>query len=150
MELPYAKAKNVASAKAAPEQAGDTWTWTALDADTKLIFSHFVGGRDSECAVMFMGDVARRLANRVHLTTDRHRAYPEAVEGAFGCNIDYPQLVKMYGEAPDADKGRYSPAECTGAKKSASKATPIGRTFRPATSSDKPSRCGCTCVGSRG
>ncbi len=81
----YAKAKNVAEAKAAPDGAGDTWTWTAIDADSKLIVSHFVGGRDGECAMMFMDDVAKRLATRVQLTTDGHRAYLDAVEGAFGC-----------------------------------------------------------------
>ncbi len=113
----YAKAKNVTDAKAAPDQAGDTWTWTALDADTKLIVSHFVGGRDSECAMWFMDDVAKRLATRVQLTTDGHRAYLEAVEGAFGADVDYAQLVKIYGASPESAKGRYSPAECTGAKK---------------------------------
>ncbi len=113
----YAKQKNVAGAKAAPEGAGDTWTWTALDADSKLIVSYFVGGRDGECASMFMNDVADRLANRVQLTSDGHRAYLEAVEGAFGADVDYAQLIKLYGNAPDAFKGRYSPAECTGIKK---------------------------------
>ena len=113
----YSKQKNVASAKAAPEGAGDTWTWTALDADSKLIVSHFVGGRDGECAKWFMQDVAERLANRVQLTSDGHRAYLEAVEGAFGADVDYAQLIKLYGNAPDAFKGRYSPAECTGIKK---------------------------------
>ncbi len=113
----YAKAKNVGDAKAAPEQAGDTWTWTALDADTKLIVSHFVGGGDGECAMWFMDDVAKRLANRVQMTTDGHKAYLEAVEGAFGCDVDHAQLVKIYGASPDSAKGRYSPAECTGAKK---------------------------------
>ena len=113
----YAKQKNVASAKAAPEGAGDTWTWTALNADSKLIVSYFVGGRDGECARMFMNDVADRLANRVQLTSDGHRAYLEAVEGAFGADVDYAQLIKLYGNAPDAFKGRYSPAECTGIKK---------------------------------
>lgn len=112
----YAKAKNVAEAKAAPDGAGDTWTWTAIDADSKLIVSHFVGGRDGECAMMFMDDVAKRLATRVQLTTDGHRAYLDAVEGAFGCDVDYAQLVKIYGSAP-GPAGRYSPAECTGAKK---------------------------------
>lgn len=112
----YAKAKNVAEAKAAPDGAGDTWTWTALDADSKLIVSHFVGGRDGECAMMFMDDVAKRLATRVQLTTDGHRAYLDAVEGAFGCDVDYAQLVNIYGSAP-GPAGRYSPAECTGAKK---------------------------------
>ena len=113
----YAKQKNVAGAKAAPEGAGDVWTWTALDADTKLIASYFVGGRDGECAMWFIDDLRTRLANRVQLTSDGHRAYLEAVEGAFGADIDYAQLVKIYGAAPDAFKGRYSPAECVGAKK---------------------------------
>jgi IS1 family transposase len=113
----YAKQKNVATAKAAPEVAGDVWTWTALDADSKLIISYLVGGRDSEYAMAFMDDVASRLANRVQLTTDGHKAYLEAVEGAFGCDVDFAQLVKMYGAAPEAVKGRYSPAECTGIRK---------------------------------
>ncbi len=112
----YAKQKNVAGAKAAPDQAGDTWTWTALDADSKLIVSYLVGGRDAEYAMWFMDDLASRLANRVQLTSDGHRAYLEAVEGAFGCDVDYAQLVKMYGPTITAP-GRYSPAECTGAKK---------------------------------
>ena len=113
----YAKQKNVAAAKAAPEGAGDTWTWTALDADSKMILSYFVGGRDGECAMWFMDDLASRLANRVQRTSDGHRAYLEAVEGAFGCDVDYAQLVKLYGNAPESFKGRYSPAECTGIKK---------------------------------
>src|SRR5690606_21540161 len=79
----YAKQKNLAKAKAAPSGAGDTWTWTAIDADTKLIVSYFVGGRDSECAMWFMDDLRSRLANRVQLTSDGHNAYLEAVEGAF-------------------------------------------------------------------
>ncbi len=111
-----AKQKNVAAMKAPVDGAGDTWTWTAIDADTKLIVSHFVGGRDGECAMMFMDDVAKRLATRVQLTTDGHRAYLDAVEGAFGCDVDFAQLVKIYGAAP-GPAGRYSPAECTGAKK---------------------------------
>ncbi|HYJ28979.1 MAG TPA: IS1 family transposase, partial [Allosphingosinicella sp.] len=96
--------------------AGDTWTWTALDADSKLIVSYLVGGRDAEYAMWFMDDLASRLANRVQLTSDGHKAYLEAVEGAFGCDVDYAQLVKMYGPTITAP-GRYSPAECTGAKK---------------------------------
>ena len=115
----YAKAKNVETAKAAPEEAGDTWTWTALDADSKLIVSWLVGGRDGEYAKAFMDDLAGRLANRVQLTTDGHKAYLEAVEGAFGADVDYAQLVKLYGEAPESAKGRYSPAECTGTRKEA-------------------------------
>ena len=112
----YAKQKNVASAKAAPEEAGDTWTWTALDADSKMIVSYLVGSRDAEYAMWFMDDLAARLANRVQLTSDGHRAYLEAVEGAFGADVDYAQLVKLYGATIGAP-GRYSPAECTGSKK---------------------------------
>ncbi len=112
----YAKQKNVATAKDAPEGAGDTWTWTALDADSKMIVSYLVGGRDAEYAMWFMDDLASRLANRVQLTSDGHRAYLEAVEGAFGAEVDYAQLVKMYGNTIGAP-GRYSPAECTGSKK---------------------------------
>ena len=113
----YAKQKNVATAKSAPEDAGDVWTWTALDADSKLIVSYLVGGRDSEYAIEFMDDVAKRLVNRVQLTTDGHKAYLEAVEGAFGADVDYGQLVKFYGSAPENMKGKYSPAECVGARK---------------------------------
>ena len=112
----YAKQKNVATARAAPEEAGDTWTWTALDSDSKLIVSWLVGGRDSEYAIALMDDLRSRLVNRVQLTTDGHKAYLEAVEGAFGGDVDYAQLVKIYGEAPDAEK-RYSPAACIGARK---------------------------------
>ena len=109
----YAKEKNVALAKAAPEDAGDVWTWTALDADSKLIVSYLVGGRDAEYANDFMQDVASRLAHRVQLTTDGHRPYLQAVEGAFGADIDYAVLIKHYGE-PSGSVGRYSPGECTG------------------------------------
>ena len=123
----YAKQKNVAAAKAAPEGAGDTWTWTALDADSKLIVGWFVGGRDGECANLFMNDVASRLRNRVQLTSDGHKAYLEAVEGAFGADVDYAQLAKMYGNAPETFKGRYSPAECTGIKKTVIEGEPDGK-----------------------
>ncbi|MEZ5710928.1 MAG: IS1 family transposase [Blastomonas sp.] len=114
----YAKQKNVATAKSAPEAAGDTWTWTAIDADSKMILSYLVGGRDAEYAMWFMDDLAARLANRVQLTSDGHRAYLEAVEGAFGCDVDYAQLVKLYGsEGGKTSEVRYSPAECTGTRK---------------------------------
>jgi IS1 family transposase len=112
----YAKAKNVEAAKAAPAGAGDCWTWTAIDADTKLMISWVVGGRDAGYAHAFMQDVAARLANRVQLTTDGHKAYLEAVEDVFGADVDYAQLIKLYGDTP-GPAGRYSPAECTGAKK---------------------------------
>jgi IS1 family transposase len=109
----YAKQKNVATAKAAPEEAGDVWTWTALDADSKLIVSYLIGGRDADYANEFIRDMAARLANRVQLTTDGHKPYLEAVEGAFGADVDYAMLIKHYGE-PVGALGRYSPGECIG------------------------------------
>ncbi len=112
-----AKQKNVKEMKPPVDGAGDVWTWTAIDADSKMIISYLVGGRDGRYAAGFMDDVAQRLANRVQLTTDGHKAYLEAVEGAFGADVDYAPLVKIYGEAPASAKGRYSPADCTGIKK---------------------------------
>jgi IS1 family transposase len=112
-----AKQKNVASMKAPVEGAGDTWTWTAIEAETKLLITWLVGGRDSDYAIAFMDDLRDRLANRVQLTSDGHRAYLEAVEGAFGGDVDYAQLVKLYGNVSESAKGRYSPAECIGARK---------------------------------
>jgi IS1 family transposase len=112
----HAKQKNVPAAKKAPEGAGDVWLWVATDADTKLVPSWYVGGRDSDSAIVIMDDLASRLANRVQLTTDGHKAYLEAVEGAFGGDIDYAMLVKLYGPSPDGPR-RYSPAECIGAVK---------------------------------
>ena len=113
----YAKQKNVGRAQAAPEQAGDVWTWTAIDADSKLIVSYLVGGRDGGYAAEFMEDVAQRLAHRVQLTTDGHKAYLDAVEDAFGCEVDYAQLIKLYGTPPEGER-RYSPVECIGARPS--------------------------------
>jgi IS1 family transposase len=113
----YAKQKNVPGAKAAPDGAGDTWTWTAIDADSKMILSYFVGGRDGECAMWFIDDLRARLAGRIQLTSDGHKAYLEAVEGAFGGEIDYAILHKVYGTSPDSAKGKYSPAECIGTQK---------------------------------
>jgi IS1 family transposase len=111
----YAKNKNVTAEIAEKhESAGDTWTWTALDADSKLIISWLVGGRSAEHAVPFMNDLQSRLANRVQLTSDGHRAYLVAVEDAFGMDVDYTQLVKIYGAASTEDQRRYSPAECIG------------------------------------
>lgn len=115
----YAKQANVKDAKAAPDHAGDTWTWTAIDADTKLILSYLVGARDAECALDFMHDLRSRLRNRVQLTSDGLNTYLDAVEGAFGDDVDYAQLVKIYGEpryAAGPDR-RYSPGECCGARK---------------------------------
>jgi IS1 family transposase len=113
----YCKQKNVSTAKAAPQGAGDIWTWVGIDADTKLVASWYVGARDGEAAMTFIDDLAPRLAHRVQITTDGLRAYVDAIEGAFGGDIDYAQLVKIYGAAPESMKGRYSPAECTGAIK---------------------------------
>jgi IS1 family transposase len=112
-----AKEKNVATMKAPVEGAGDVWTWTANEGSSKLIVSWLAGGRDVEYAKAFMDDVASRLANRVQMATDGHKAYLEAVEGAFGADIDYAQLIKLFGATPESSKGRYSPAECTGIKK---------------------------------
>jgi IS1 family transposase len=113
----YSKQRNVPTAKAAPNGAGDVWTWTALEASSKLMVSFMVGGRDGEYALALMDDLRGRLATRVQLTTDGHRAYLNAVEEAFGDDIDYAQLVKLYGDAPESAKGRYSPAECVGSRK---------------------------------
>jgi IS1 family transposase len=113
----YAKQKNVPSAKAAPEGAGDIWTWIGLDADSKLAVSWYIGGRDSKAAAIFINDLAKRLESRVQLTSDGHGSYLQAIEGAFGADIDYAMLIKTYGAAPESAKGRYSPAECTGAIK---------------------------------
>lgn len=109
-----AKQRNVPTAKCNPH--GDVWTWTALDSDTKLMVSYFVGDRSGQSAMFLMDDLRGRLANRVQLTTDGHKAYLEAVEGAFGGDVEYAQLVKLYGEAPGPE-GSYSPAECIGARK---------------------------------
>ncbi len=112
----HCKQRNVASAKAAPRQAGDIWTWTAIDADTKLVASWLVGSRDAGSAHVFMQDLKDRLANRVQLTSDGHGPYLAAVEDAFGAEIDYAMLVKQYG-TPEGAIGRYSPGACVGAEK---------------------------------
>jgi IS1 family transposase len=109
-----AKTKNVAPAKKA-EGWGDVWTWTGLDADTKLCVGYLVGGRDGGWAKEFMQDCARRIKGRMQITTDGHKAYFEAVEDAFGADIDYAQLQKIYGAPSDAEMRRYSPTKCIGA-----------------------------------
>ena len=108
-----AKQKNVASMKKPVERAGDVWTWTAIEADTKLIVQWYVGDRDGDTARYFIDNLKTRLANRVQLTSDGLRAYLEAVEGAFGADVDYAQLQKIYGPSSEGEK-RYSPAECIG------------------------------------
>jgi hypothetical protein len=91
----YAKQKNVPAELQGQFGFGDVWTWTAICADTKVVASWFVGSRDAACAYHFMSDLAGRLKNRVQLTTDGHKTYLTAVEGAFGSNVDYAQLVKL-------------------------------------------------------
>lgn len=110
-----AKAKNVPAERVA-DGWGDVWTWTAIEAETKLIVSWLVAGRDGGAACAFMEDVASRLAGRIQLTTDGHKVYLEAVEAAFGGAIDYAMLVKKYG-AERPGEARYSPAVCTGCEK---------------------------------
>jgi len=109
------KEKNTSKEKKA-QGCGDCWVWTALDSETKLIPCWYVGTRGAKAAYHFMHDLAARLAHRVQLTTDGHKAYLDAVETAFGEEIDYAQLVKIYGEGPKTE-ARYSPAQCMGAKK---------------------------------
>ena len=144
----YAKKKNVEGARAAPEGAGDLWTWTALDADSKLIISYDCGDRDAEIANAFMADVASRLATRVQLTTDGHAPYLQAVEGAFGADIDYAMLIKHYGE-PVGAIGRYSPGDCTGIELRRVEGRPTGGTSQRPTWSARTSTCGWGCAGSR-
>jgi len=108
----YAKDRNVREEKKA-DGAGSLWTWTALDADSKLIVSYLCGGRDAGWANAFMSDVASRLSTRVQITTDGHKAYIEAIEGAFGMDVDYAMLIKLYG-SPTGPETRYSPGEVIG------------------------------------
>lgn len=114
----YAKSRNVPEDKKDVFGYGDVWTWTALCADTKLMASWMIGNRDAAAAKAFIDDLAGRLANRIQLTTDGHRPYLMAVEEAFGSNIDYAMLVKLYG-SPEGkqQERRYSPAKCNGAIK---------------------------------
>ena len=109
---------------------GSVWTWVALDPGSKLIPCWFVSNRDAGAAYHFMHDIAGRLANRVQLTTDGHKPYLTAVEDAFGADIDYAMLQKIYGTAPtDNAEIRYSPAQCMGARKRSSPAILIIGTF---------------------
>ncbi len=112
----YAKQKNVPYAKAPPPGAGDAWTWTALDADTKLVIAWTIGRRDAMTALHLMDDLKERLVHRIQLTTDGLRVYLEAVEDVFGPEIDYGMLIKLYGPGGGAER-RYSPAECIGIKR---------------------------------
>ncbi len=111
----HAKAKNVPEAHREEFGWGDVWTWTAIDADTKLVPSWLVADRSGASAIALMDDLRGRLAHRVQLTTDGYKPYLEAVEGAFGGNVDYAMLIKLYGNDPEPEK-RYSPAKCLGAE----------------------------------
>jgi IS1 family transposase len=107
-----AKARNVSAGKKEIGW-GDVWTWVGIDADTKLVVSYLVGGRGADWAMDFMQDCASRIKGRVQITTDGHRAYLEAVESAFGMDVDYAQLHKIYGASLE-NEARYSPAVCIG------------------------------------
>ncbi|MCY3844091.1 MAG: IS1 family transposase [Acidobacteria bacterium] len=109
----YAKQKNVEAAKQAPPEAGDTWTWTAFDVDHKLVVSWLVGQRDGVAAYAFVSDLASRLRHRIQLTADGHQPYVAAVEDVFGADVDFAQLIKVYGHesATEAER-RYSPPTC--------------------------------------
>ncbi len=111
----HSKAKNVPEGKQG--QAGDIWTWVAIDADSKLVPSWRIAGRDSETACEFVADLAARLKNRVQITSVGHKLHLQAIEGTFGSEVDFTQLIKIYGETIDGQK-RYSPAEWIDAKKS--------------------------------
>ena len=116
----YAKEKNVRFAKKAPPGAGDAWTWTALDADSKLMITWLIGPRDHGSAYNLMLDLSERVKNRIQLTTDGLASYLPAVEDVFGADVDFAQIVKLYGAARDTDENttaaRYSPPTCTGVK----------------------------------
>ncbi len=112
----YAKEKNVPEDLKGRFGFGDVWTWTAICADTKLAVSFLVGERSVPYASKFMSDIASRLANRVQLTTDGHKPYLRAVDYAFGCDVDYAMLEKIYAAPPNEGTTRYSPADCCGTK----------------------------------
>lgn len=114
----YAKEKNAPADLKAQGRAGDVWTWTAMDADSKLMVSWLVGGRDAGSAHELMEDLAYRVSSRIQLTTDGNRLYLTAVEGAFGMDVDYSMLVKLYGQSDNPERA-YSPAVCIGCRKTA-------------------------------
>ncbi len=111
----YAKQKN-ATLEQIAKGAGDCWTWTGIDADSKLIISYMLGNRGASTANAFMQDLASRIATKIQLTTDGHRVYADAVERAFGGDIDYAMLVKLYGSSGESTESRYSPATCIGCR----------------------------------
>jgi hypothetical protein len=147
-EFCYAKAKNVPAEHAGEFGYGDVWTWIAIDSATKLVPSWAVGRRDGFTAAAFIRDLADRLTTRIQLTTDGHKVYLEAVEGAFGNAIDYAMLIKTY----EAIAAKRRPPSASTAPLSAlaslsrrSRATPTRSTSARRTSSARTSPCGCTC-----
>jgi IS1 family transposase len=110
----YAKQLNAPIEKQLKGEAGDVWTWTAIDADTKLVPCWYIGDRSGQSAWEFLSDLRPRLANRIQLTSDGHKAYLIGVAGSFGDKVDYAQLVKLYGKEPGGER-RYSPPTCIGA-----------------------------------
>lgn len=122
-EFCYAKEKNVPAKHKGEFGYGDIWTFVAIDAETKLVPCWLVGYRDAGHAFEFIDDIRQRLANRVQLTTDGHKMYLEAIEGAFGCDVDYAMLIKMYGAEPPME-ARYSPANCIGTQKNVIQGNP--------------------------
>jgi IS1 family transposase len=120
----YAKEKNVPDEHKGEFGFGDVWTWVALDAETKLVPCWYVGRRDAEDASVFIANLSERLAHKIQLTTDGHAAYLDAVEGAFGYNVDYAMLVKLYGSVTKEEARRYSPAKCLGTETHAIEGNP--------------------------
>jgi len=147
----HSKAKNVSPEHFGLLAYGDVWTWTAIDADTKLVPSWRVGRRDYEDAVAFLGDLASRMANRVQLTTDGLRVYLLTVPDAFAGEVDYAQLIKVYGPDPNmpGTARRYSPRCASASSARPSWATLTRRTSPPATSSGRTSQCGWGCAASQ-
>lgn len=140
----YSKAKNASPAHAGEFCCGDVWTWTAIDAETRLLPS-FMVGRRHPAALAFMTDLAGRLTNRVKLTTDGYRPYLTAVEEVFGADIDYAMLQKIYGSNPQ-DERRYSPSVCIGTEVLRIHGNPDPAHITPATSSARTSRCAWGCA----
>jgi hypothetical protein len=143
-----AKDKNIPAARRGEKGLGSIWTWTAIDADSELIVGYHVGTRDGGCAYEFMTDVAERLAGRVQLTTDGHRAYLDAVDYAFGGAVDYAMLVKLYGEAPEP-AGRYSPARESREKAFSSGTPKVVSSFTITSPRTDPSRSRAPCFAMR-
>jgi len=122
----HAKEKNVPTDRKGDPGVGDMWTWTAIDADTKLVVSFFLGKRDEWCARMFIDDLRSRIVGRVQLSTDGYRAYMEPIDNAFGGDADYGMIIKLYGNqglGRDPET-RYSPAVCTGFRKKSIQGSP--------------------------